>query len=130
MTGERDLNKLLKAMKPIHNIGDFVFCTVKDLTSDNINEAVLIFKEQEGNTLIIKRELADKLGLAYSFIASWITLSVHSSLESVGFTAAFSAALTRYGISCNVVAGYHHDHIFVHREDTGRALDILYELST
>lgn len=130
MTGEKDLNKLLKAMRPIHNLGDYVFCTVDNLTSEHINEAVLIFKEREGNTLIIQKELADRLGLKYPYIASWITLTVHSSLEAIGFTATFSEALARNGISCNVVAAFHHDHIFVHREDTEKALDILYELST
>jgi hypothetical protein len=130
MAGEKDLNKLLKAIRPIHNVGNYVFCTVDTLTSELLNDAVFIFKEQEGITVIVKKELADDLGLGYSFVASWITLTVHSSLEAVGFTAAFSEALTRHGISCNVVAAYHHDHIFVHREDTEKALDILYELST
>jgi hypothetical protein len=130
MSIEKDLNRLLKAMRPIHNVGDYVFCSVDTITSDHINEAILIFKEQEGKTLIINKEIADQLGLKYSFIASWITLTVHSSLEAVGFTAAYSEALTRNGISCNVVAAFHHDHIFVHREDTVEALDILYGLST
>jgi hypothetical protein len=129
MTGEKDLNKLLKAMRPIHNVGNFVFCSVDTLTSDLLNEAVYIFKEKEGISVIVNKELADDLGLEYSFVASWITLTVHSSLEAVGFTAAFTEALTRHGISCNVVAAYHHDHIFVHRQDTEKALDILYELS-
>lgn len=129
MKGEKDLNKLLKAMRPIHNAGNFVFCTVDTLTTELLNEAVYIFKEQEGITVIIKKEQADDLSLEYSFVASWITLTVHSSLEAVGFTAAFTEALSRHGISCNVVAAYHHDHIFVHREDTEKALDILYELS-
>ena len=129
MTGEKDLNKLLKAMRPIHNLGNYVFCTVETLTPELIEEAVFIFKEHEGVTVIVKKELADDLSLRYSFVASWITLTVHSSLEAVGFTAAFSEVLTRHGISCNVVAAYHHDHIFVRREDTEKALDILYELS-
>ena len=130
MTGEKDLNKLLKAMRPIHNAGNFVFCTVDNLTTELLNEAVFMFKEQEGITVIVKKELADVLGLGYSFVASWITLTVHSSLEAVGFTAAFSEALTRHGISCNVVAAYHHDHIFVNQADTVRAMDILDQLST
>jgi hypothetical protein len=129
MTGEKDLNKLLKAMRPIHNIGNYVFCTVDTLTTELLNEAVYIFKEQEGLTVIVKKEVADDLELEYSFVASWITLTVHSSLEAVGFTAIFTEAFARHGISCNVVAAYHHDHIFVHREDTEKALDILYELS-
>jgi uncharacterized protein len=130
MTEETDLDRLLKGMRPIHNAGNYVFCTVDILTPQLLSEAVFIFKEHEGITVIVKKEFADNFGLGYSFIASWITLTVHSSLESVGFTAAFSGALTRHGISCNVVAAFHHDHIFVHREDTQKALDILYELST
>ena len=70
------------------------FVLLRTLTPEYIDQAVLIFKEQEGNTLIIKKELADSFGLKYSFIASWITLTVHSSLESVGLTAAFSKALS------------------------------------
>jgi hypothetical protein len=130
MTGEKDLNKLLKAMRPVHNAGNYVFCSVDNLTPEYIKEAVLIFKEQEGSTLILTKEVADKMGLKYSFIASWITLTVYSSLAAVGFTAAYSGALTRNGISCNVVAAFHHDHLFVPREDTVKALEILYELST
>jgi hypothetical protein len=129
MTGEKDLNKLLKAMRPIHNAGNFVFCTVENLTSELFNEAVFVFKEAEGNTIVVKREIADHLGLEYSFIASWITLDVHSSLEAVGLTAIFSKALSDNGISCNVVAAYYHDHIFVNQADTVKAMEILKHLS-
>jgi hypothetical protein len=130
MTGEKDLTKLLKTIRPVHNNGSYVFCTVKNLTPEYIDQAVLIFKEQEGNTLIVKKEQADSFGLKYHFIASWITLTVHSSLESVGLTAAFSKALSDREISCNVVAAYYHDHIFVNQNDTEKAMDILFELST
>ena len=58
-------------------------------------------------------------------IMSWITLSVHSSLEAVGLTAAFSKALSDKGISCNVVAAFYHDHIFFSKKDTEKAMQIL-----
>jgi hypothetical protein len=130
MTGEQDLDRLLKTMNPVHNTGSYVFCTVETLTKDHINEAVFIFKEVEGTTIVIKKEIADRLDLEYSFVASWITLNVHSSLEATGLTALFSKALADQGISCNVVAAYYHDHIFVSQKDTEKAMGILYELST
>lgn len=74
---------------------------------------------------ILKKEIAEKLNLEYSMIMSWITLSVHSSLEAVGLTAAFAKALSDKGISCNVVAAFYHDHIFVSKKDTEKAMQIL-----
>ncbi|MFL9485574.1 ACT domain-containing protein [Chitinophagaceae bacterium LWZ2-11] len=129
MPGEKDLNKLLKTMKPKLNEGDFVFCTVNNLGSLSFNDIVLFFKEEEGITVVLEKESADQLKLAYSFVASWITLTVHSSLEAVGLTAAFSKALSDAGISCNVVAAYYHDHIFVDKKDAANAMVILNKFS-
>jgi len=125
MQGEKDLNILLKTMKPKQNPGDYVFCVANYLSIFKANEIILFFREEEGNTVIIKKELADSLKLEYSFIASWITLTVHSSLEAIGLTAAFSSALSAAGISCNVVAAFYHDHIFVDKKDTEKAMAIL-----
>jgi uncharacterized protein len=55
---------------------------------------------------------------------------VHSSLEAVGFTAAFSRALADNGISCNVVAAYYHDHLFVNKQDADKAINILNNLAS
>jgi len=128
MSGEKDLEKLLKTTKPKHNIGDYVFCTVPDLSVINPNDIILFFREEEANAIIIKKELADGLQLEYSFVAAWITLTVHSSLEAVGLTAAFSSALSKAGISCNVVAAFYHDHIFVNKKDAEKAMVVLSEL--
>ncbi|WP_269239922.1 ACT domain-containing protein [Flavobacterium limnophilum] len=111
MNGEKNLEILLKTMKPKMNLGEFVFCEVENLEKIKLNEIVMSFKEEESITIITKKEIADKLNLKYSFIASWITLTIHSSLEAVGLTAAFSKALSKKGISCNVVAAFYHDHI-------------------
>jgi hypothetical protein len=116
-------------MKPQHNIGEYVFCVIADLKDINLEEVILVFKEQEGTTVVIKKELADILKLDYSFIASWITLTVHSSLEAVRLTAAFSNALSKKGISCNVVAAFYHDHIFVDHNDAIKAMEVLNQLS-
>ena len=87
-----------------------------------------IVREEEGVTLILPQAIADNQQLKYEYIAGWITLRVHSSLAAVGLTAAFSQALAQQNISCNVVAGYYHDHIFVAESDVTRALAILQNL--
>lgn len=125
MAGETDLGKLLKTMKPVLNEGLYVFCTIQDTTRIDPLDIQLLFREKEGVTIVTKMDVADKLQLRYSFVASWITLTVHSSLEAVGLTAAFSNVLTANQISCNVVAGYYHDHIFVGYQDTDRAMEVL-----
>lgn len=129
MAGETDLGKLLKTMKPVLNEELYVFCTIPDTTGIDPLDIQLLFREKEGVTIVTKMDVADKLQLKYSFVASWITLTVHSSLEAVGLTAAFSNALTANQISCNVVAGYYHDHIFVGYQDTDRAMEVLNRLA-
>lgn len=119
---------ILKTMKPRLNTGEYVFCTLMNLTGININDALLIFKEDEGITIVIQKETADILGFSYSLVTSWITLSVHSSLDAVGLTAAFSKVLSEKGISCNVVSAYYHDHIFVRIDNAERAMHILSNL--
>jgi hypothetical protein len=129
MSGETNLQTLIKSMTPKLNEGDYVFCTVKEPGTIDVNEVVGVFKEEEAFTVIMKKSMADELGLAYSYVAAWITLTVHSSLDAVGLTAAFSTALGDNGISCNVVAAYYHDHIFVSKEDAGKAMKVLKALS-
>ncbi len=129
MNGETNLSTLLKNMEPHLYEGEFVFCTVPSIDYIDLQEVIGQFKEEEGITVIIPRSYADSQDLPYSFVASWIKLKVHSSLDAVGLTAAFSTALAKEGISCNVVAAYYHDHIFVNKSDASRAMDILKRLS-
>jgi hypothetical protein len=58
-----------------------------------------------------------------------VTLQVHSSLEAVGLTAAVSQALTERGISCNIVAGYFHDHLFVPHGHGPEVVELLADLA-
>ena len=129
MEPETNLSILLKTMCPKLNNGEYVFCTVEN--PDGIDQAEIIgsFREEEGLTLILDKMTADKLNLAYSYIAAWITLTVNSSLEAVGLTAAFASALGQHGISCNVIAAYYHDHIFVAKKDAEKAMQVLRELA-
>lgn len=129
MSGQTDLNTLLKTMNSTLHEGDYVFCTVNILNDIDIKDIVLFFREEEIITIIIRKETAVLLNLKFTFIAAWITLTVNSSLEAVGLTAAFSTALAQEGISCNVIAGYYHDHLFVKKEDAAKAMEILSSIS-
>ena len=129
MKAESNLNILLKSLNPKLHDGEYVFCMTNDHSVIDSNEIVMIFRESEGTTLILGKETADRIKLDYSFIAAWITLTVHSSLDTIGLTAFFSNALAREGISCNVVAAIYHDHLFVKKEDAAKAMEILIKIS-
>lgn len=129
MKGETDLLKMIKGMKPILNEGEYVFTTVKDISLIDRKHTLCEFKEKEGVTIIIEREKADELDLNYEYVAAWISLTIHSSLEAVGLTALFSSELARNGISSNIVAGYYHDHIFIDIKDAERTVKVLTNLS-
>ena len=130
MAGETALATLLRSMSPYLNDGDYVFCTLPDHNIPAGCEVIGSFREQEGLTLILERQQAEHAGLAFDYVAAWITLNVHSALEAVGLTAAFASALGKAGISCNVIAGYYHDHLFVGRADAERAMHVLRQLAT
>lgn len=127
--GETNLAQLLRTMQPELQPGTYVFCTVATLSGLDPAECLGIFREKEGITVILPQETADRLQLAYTFRAAWITLTVHSSLEAVGLTGAFAQALANAGISCNVVAAYYHGHIFVAAQDAAKALHLLQQLA-
>ena len=124
MPGEHDLNTLLREMNPEMQDGTFVFCSVSKAIPPGI-EPLLIFHEQEGTTIVIQRSEAERLGLPYQFPSRLITLTVHSSLDAVGFLAAVAAHLAAAGISVNAVSAYHHDHLFVPEDKAAEALSLL-----
>lgn len=128
MTGEKNLQTLLASIHPVLREGEYVYVLWphgRPLVG-GIEAAV---REAEGLTVVLPRTEADQLGLSYDFVAAWITLQVHSSLEAVGLTAAVGAALTSAKISCNVLAGFHHDHLLVPVADAARAMGVLAELA-
>jgi hypothetical protein len=129
MAGETSLATLLRSMSPQLNDGEYVFCTIRDGHLPEGCEVIGSFREQEGLTVILERGQAEKAGFSFDYVAAWITLNVHSALEAVGLTAAFASALGQAGISCNVIAGYYHDHLFVGQADAERAMTVLRQLA-
>ncbi|MFF8846292.1 ACT domain-containing protein [Streptomyces sp. NPDC015127] len=128
MTGESDLRKLLSGMRPELNPGRYVFTTAEGGVPSGLTPVVTV-AESEGLTLVVRREEADAAGMAYDYVAGWITLRVHSALAAVGLTAAVSRELAEAGLSCNVIAGFHHDHLFVPYEHAEQAVSLLEDLA-
>lgn len=116
-------------MKPALDPRTWVFCCVDRSFSTADVSPLLVFRENEGVTIIVERGVADAHGLEYAFPSCRITLRVESDLQSVGLTAAVTAALTKHTIAANVVTGYYHDHIFVPLDRGEEALRVLEELS-
>ncbi len=130
MTGETNLNTLLTSMHPVLVQGEFVFCTVPMSTQATLSITPIgQFLEEEGMTLILKQDDADRCGLAYDYVACMITLMVHSSLSAVGFLAAIATRLAEQGISVNPVSAYYHDHLFVPSDRAEDAMAILKSFS-
>lgn len=112
-----DLAGMLAGMAPMLDARRWAFALVKGAPPE---EAFAIIREDEGTTAILPDPAGD---------FARITLMVHSALDGVGLTAAVAGALAQKGIACNVVAGFHHDHLFVPWERRGEALEILQHLA-
>ena len=129
MTGERDLAKLQREMAPQMHSETFVYCSFADGKIPSGMSPICTFTEAEGTTVIVEKAQAERSAVAYVFEARLITLAVHSSLEAVGFLATLAASLAKANIPCNVVAAYHHDHLFVPTAMADEALSLLTALS-
>jgi hypothetical protein len=112
-----DLAGMLAGMPPVLDARRWDFALV---AGDPPADAFALIREDEGLTAII----ADADGAF-----ARITLMVHSALDGVGLTAAVATTLAAAGIACNVVAGFHHDHLLVPWERREEALALLQRLS-
>ncbi len=124
----RDLAGLLPNLEPHRRPGEFVFCTVGEVPADV--ELLASVREDEGLTVVVDRDVADGAGWDYDYVAAMITLGLHSRLDDVGLTAAVSSLLAGAGISCNVMAGYFHDHLFVPVERAEEVVELLARLAS
>jgi uncharacterized protein len=85
----------------------------------------------DARTFALVRETEGLTAITMSSTGGWarISLGVHSSLEAVGLTAVLSRTLADAGISANIVAALHHDHIFVPWDRREEALTALVALT-
>ena len=132
MNAETDLDTLIRNLEPKTLSATYVFCSLEDADYGALSHTspLASFAEPEGLTLVLTRESADQEGLAYEGAFRCISLQVHSSLEAVGLTAAVTGELAANDISANVIAGYHHDHIFVPSHQAEPALRLLETMSS
>lgn len=129
---ERDLARLLAGLTPTLAEEPYVFAAAPDAGADDRDLVPPPFaqvREAEGVTWVLPRAQADGAGLRYDFVAGRITLEVASALDAVGLTAALAGRLAEAGIACNVIAGRHHDHLFVPHGAAERALALMRDLS-
>ena len=128
-TGESDLLTLIGQMAPSLDDQVWAFVSIDQVSSEYVAEhALATFREAEGTTLIVPWERAEEFDVCSEPMAR-ITLSVHSSLEAAGLTAAVSHVLANDGISANMIAAYYHDHVFVPQALADRAMNCLRGLS-
>lgn len=129
MAGETDLGLMLRDLEIRRREGVYVYVHLAPgVTLPDAPLSALV-TEVEGTTVVMRETDADVAGLDWSFRAAWLTLTVHSSLDAVGLTAAVSTALAVQDIPCNIIAGYHHDHLLVPEEHADAAMDILDNLA-
>jgi uncharacterized protein len=124
-----NLEQLVREMNPQLNDGQWAFCTLPDGTTPPAG-ALAVFRETEATTVIVPAADAASLGLERRYVAAWITLTVFSDLDAVGFLAVISRVLAAEGISCNVMSAVHHDHLFVPYDEGRRAVDVLRQLQS
>lgn len=131
MNGIIDLRQLIKSIEPKKHTAKYVYCTIDDkILSVLLDSILLMFREEEGITVVLKKEKADTLSLQYEGVWELVTLTVHSSLSAVGFIAAVINNLANHGISTNVISAYFHDHLLVPYGKGNKVVSLLKEMQT
>ena len=126
---QSDLATLLSDLRVMRHQGVWAFATIPEENADwadlvnlrSVRNIALLFREREGLTLIHQADL----DTAEENRWVWLELTVFSDLQAVGFLAKVSEALSKAGVPCNAVAGYHHDHIFVPEIKAETAIEAL-----
>jgi uncharacterized protein len=124
VTAETDLAKMLASLRIQRRADPVTVVHVQGPVELGQGITALI-AEDEGTTAVVSIAEAERRGWPVDFRAAWLTVSVHSSLDAVGLTAAVADVLADRGISCNVLAGYFHDHVLVPLERVEEAIAVL-----
>ena len=121
--------KLCASLNPVMAQPVFVYCSFIDFSLPAGLVPFCTVREEEGLTAVVARSDAVRLRLPNTFESRLITLSVHSSLEAVGFIAVISRTLAQAGISCNAIAGYYHDHVLIPIDRAEEAMTLLKKIA-
>lgn len=121
---------MLKDIDPKLLDEEYIYYSVPNAKYGDCSELnpIFSFHEDEGLTLVILKSEADKHNIMYDDVFCCISLGLHSSLLSVGLTAAISSKLAESGICANMAAGYFHDHIFIPLNKAQKAMKLLSEI--
>lgn len=130
MSGEHDLETLIKSMQPKLQPDTYVFATVPASFDASHLSPRMMFQEAEGKTLILAKSDADAASIAYEFPCRMITLNVHSALDAVGFLAKITSKLASLGMGVNPVSGFYHDHLFIPEDRAEDAMRTLVAMTT
>ncbi len=129
MSGETNLDELIRSMSAALNDGLYVFATVAPDHKPLTITPRMMFQEADGTTYILLKSEAESLGLSYEFPCRMITLNIHSALDAVGFIARIATELAKHDMGVNPVSGFFHDHLFVPDGRQHDALAVLKNMS-
>lgn len=128
--GEKSLAVLLASLNLSVHPETFVFSTVSSSVElPSSLQAQMVFRENEGLTIITTQKAAELHNLEFVFPCRMITVNVHSSLEAVGFITFIAGKLSDKGIAINPVSGFFHDHLFVPYGKEDEVTEILQNIS-
>lgn len=129
MAGLTDLGEMLASLTVSVRTDRYTFIDLPAGSAPALGDGVeAVIREAEGDTVVATVERATAEGWSIDFEAAWLTLGIHSALVAVGLTAAFSAVLADAQIPCNVLAGFHHDHLLVPADRAAEAVAVLESL--
>lgn len=127
MSGELDLETLLRSLQAVLQPDIYVFATLAEVPPGLTPR--MMFHEGEGITLILLQSEAEARDIPHEFPCRMITLNVHSALEAVGFIAHIATRLAKAGMGVNPVSGFYHDHLFVPEGREAEAIKILAQIA-